>query len=46
MWQERGVLIEGCEVFEARMRDGEDELAREEQMTYGEHIGGEPMIID
>ena len=33
MWQARGVLIEGCEVFEARMRDGEDELAKEGQVN-------------
>src|SRR5271169_2072288 len=46
-WQARGVLIEGCELFEARMRDGEDELATEEkQMTHGENVRGEPMVID
>ena len=46
-WRARGVLIEGCEVFEARMRDGEDELAREEQqITQSDLVGGELMVID
>src|SRR5271169_1811574 len=32
-WRTRGVLIEGCEIFEGRMRRGEEELERDLQMT-------------
>lgn len=45
-WQARGVLIEGCEVFERRMRRGEDQLSKEERGEHVEHEWGEPMIID
>ena len=45
-WRVRGVLIEGCEIFEARMRRGEDELVREESGDHVEHGVGEPMVID
>jgi len=51
-YRARGVLIEGCEVFEGRMRQCEDEMDREqrqrvmerEQDKETEH--GEPMEID
>src|SRR5271156_1740722 len=36
-WRSRGVLIEGCEVFEGRMRRGEEEMDREERGEYVEH---------
>jgi hypothetical protein len=39
------VLIEGCEIFEGRMRRGEEELERETG-EQSEPEGGEPMIID
>lgn len=50
-WRARGVLIEGCEVFEGRMRRGEEELEREERGEQVEHQvyieqGAEPMVID
>jgi antagonist of mitotic exit network protein 1 len=40
----RGVLIEGCEIFERRMRREEQELEKEERREHLEH--GEPMIMD
>ena len=42
----RGVLIEGCEVFEQRMRQAEDELEREERGERVEQNSGEPMVLD
>jgi antagonist of mitotic exit network protein 1 len=45
-WRSRGVLIEGCEVFEQRMRQGEDELEREERGETVEDNYGEPMVLD
>jgi antagonist of mitotic exit network protein 1 len=45
-WRPRGVLIEGCEVFEQRMRQGEDELQREERGESVEVYDGEPMALD
>lgn len=45
-WRSRGVLIEGCEVFEQRMRQGEDELEREERGETIEKNYGEPMVLD
>ena len=45
-WRSRGVLIEGCEVFEQRMRQGEDELEREERGETVEHNYGDPMLLD
>ena len=44
-WQSRGVLIEGCEIFEGRMRRGEEELKKEGR-KHVEHGDSEPMIID
>ena len=50
-WRVRGVLIEGCEVFEGRMRRGEEELEREERgepverQVYIEE-GTDPMELD
>src|SRR5579862_2426834 len=49
-WRSRGVLSEGCEIFEGRMRHTEDEMDREERERHlererqSEH--GEPMMID
>ena len=49
-WRSRGVLIEGCEIFEGRMRHTEDEMDREERERHlererqSEHC--EPMMID
>jgi antagonist of mitotic exit network protein 1 len=49
-WRGRGVLIEGCEVFETRMRREEEELEREEQFRLRDGVEravvGEPMMID
>lgn len=49
-WRSRGVLIEGCEVFETRMRKEEEELEREEQIRLRggmeRAVIGEPMILD
>jgi len=42
----RGVLIEGCEVFEQRMRQAEDELEREERGERVEQNSGERMVLD
>jgi antagonist of mitotic exit network protein 1 len=44
-WRQRGVLIEGCEVFEGRMRRGEEDLEREERGEHVEHRS-EPMVLD
>jgi antagonist of mitotic exit network protein 1 len=51
-WRARGVLIEGCEIFEGRMRHCEDEMDREERQRTLEREqdrqseNGEPMEID
>lgn len=45
-WRSRGVLIEGCEIFEWRMRREEEELQKEEQRERIERGSAEPMIID
>jgi antagonist of mitotic exit network protein 1 len=45
-WRSRGVLIEGCEIFEGRMRRGEEELEREERGEHVEHGAAEPMLVD
>jgi antagonist of mitotic exit network protein 1 len=49
-WRGRGVLIEGCEVFETRMRREEEELEREEQVRLRggieSAVSGEPMMVD
>ena len=42
----RGVLIEGCEIFERRMRHGEEELEREEREEHVQRHFSEAMIID
>jgi len=45
-WRVRGVLIEGCEVFEGRMRRGEEELEAEARGENIEHRNNESMVID
>ena len=46
-WRTRGVLIEGCEIFEARMRSVEEELDRQMQIAEHEpHCYGESIMID
>ena len=45
-WQSRGVLIEGCEIFEMRMRSEEQELEKEARREHVEHGSAEPMIIE
>jgi antagonist of mitotic exit network protein 1 len=45
-WRARGVLIEGCEVFEGRMRHDEEELEREERGEHAEDLWVEPMVVD
>jgi antagonist of mitotic exit network protein 1 len=49
-WRGRGVLIEGCEVFETRMRREEEELEKEEQLRLRggveRAVSGEPMMVD
>jgi hypothetical protein len=43
-------LIEGCEVFETRMRREEEDLEREEQIRLRggieRAVSGEPMMVD
>jgi hypothetical protein len=39
-------LIEGCEIFEWRMRREEEELQKEEQWERIERGSAEPMVID
>ena len=45
-WRSRGVLIEGCEVFEGRMRHCEDEMEREARQIQIQREMAEPMEID
>src|SRR5947207_6971810 len=45
-WSGREILIEGCEIFEERMRRGGEELEKEERGENIQHRSGEPMIID
>lgn len=45
-WRSRGVLVEGCEIFEGRMRRGEGQLEREEQSEPRSENRGDSMIID
>ena len=46
-WKARGVLIEGCEIFEARMRRDEEELEWEIQIAEQRQDDRvEPMMID
>jgi len=45
-WWARGILIEGCEIFEERMRRGEEELEKEQRGQNIHHRSGEHMIID
>lgn len=45
-WRARGILIEGCEIFEGRMRRDEEEFEREERREKAGLGWAEPMVLD
>jgi antagonist of mitotic exit network protein 1 len=44
-WRHKGVLLEGCELFEGRMRRCEEQIDREAR-AFQNHIFGDAMILD